>query len=44
MPEGTRPAPVIDLGLTRKAIREARQLRDTETANPGVVWVAIPGA
>lgn len=31
------PATVADLGLTRKAIHEARQLRDAETADPGVI-------
>lgn len=30
-------ATVADLGLTRKAIHEARQLRDTEAAAPGVI-------
>jgi hypothetical protein len=28
---------VTDLGLTWKAIHEARQLRDAEAANPGVI-------
>ena len=28
---------VSDLGLTRKAIHEARQLRDAEAADPGVI-------
>lgn len=32
-----RPATVADLGLTRKAVHEARQLRDAEAANPGVI-------
>lgn len=31
------PATVADLGLTRKAIHEARQLRDAEAADPGVI-------
>lgn len=31
------PATVTDLGLTRKAIHEARQLRDAEAADPGVI-------
>ncbi|WP_447673500.1 hypothetical protein [Methylobacterium mesophilicum] len=30
-------AAVTDLGLTRKAIHEARQLRDAEAADPGVI-------
>jgi len=30
-------ASVADLDLTRKAIHEARQLRDAETAAPGVI-------
>ncbi|MDP4022434.1 hypothetical protein Q8W71_07355 [Methylobacterium sp. NEAU 140] len=31
------PATVADLGLTRKAVHEARQLRDAEAADPGVI-------
>lgn len=36
VPAGNIPA-VTDLGLTRKAIHEARQLRDAEAADPGVI-------
>lgn len=36
VPAGDIPA-VTDLGLTRKAIHEARQLRDAETVSPGIV-------
>lgn len=32
-----RPATVADLGLTRKAVHEARQVRDAEKASPGIV-------
>jgi hypothetical protein len=35
------PAKVSDLGLTRKAIHEARQLRDAEAADPGVIRRAL---
>ena len=41
VPEGNAPATVSDLGLTRKAIHEARQLRDAEAANPGVIRRAL---
>ena len=34
---GERPAPVADLGLTRKAIHEARQIRNAEAVSPGIV-------
>ena len=34
-------ATVADLGLTRKAIHEARQLRDAEAADPGVIRWAL---
>lgn len=34
---GNAKATVADLGLTRKAIHEARQLRDAEEASPGVI-------
>jgi hypothetical protein len=37
----TAPATVSDLGLTRKAIHEARQLRDAEAADPGVIRRAL---
>lgn len=38
-----RPATVSDLGLTRKAIHEARQLRDAEAVAvaPGLVQCAL---
>jgi len=35
--DGNAKATVTDLGLTRKAIHEARQLRDAEVASPGVI-------
>ncbi|MDP4004140.1 hypothetical protein [Methylobacterium sp. NEAU K] len=37
VPDGNMRAAVTDLGLTRKAIHEARQLRDAEAADPGVI-------
>ena len=37
----TAPATVADLGLTRKQVHEARQLRDAEAAAPGVVRRAL---
>ncbi len=37
VPQGNVEPKVADLGLTRKAIHEARQLRDAEAASPGVV-------
>lgn len=37
VPDGNSLATVADLGLTRKAIHEARQLRDAEAADPGVI-------
>lgn len=39
VPKGNAPATVSDLGLTRKAIHEARQLRDAEAAVPGIIAV-----
>jgi hypothetical protein len=35
------PATVSDLGLTRKQVHEARQLRDAEAADPGVIRRAL---
>lgn len=37
-------ATVADLGLTRKAIHEARQVRDAEAADPGVVRRTVDAA
>jgi hypothetical protein len=37
VPVGERPAPVIDLGLIRKAIHEARQIRNAEAVSFGIV-------
>ncbi|MCJ2135560.1 hypothetical protein MKK69_16130 [Methylobacterium sp. J-026] len=37
VPGGNTVATVTDLGLTRKAIHEARQLRYAEAADPGVI-------
>lgn len=37
VPDGNALPAVADLGLTRKAIHEARQLRDAEAAAPGVI-------
>lgn len=37
VPQENAIATVSDLGLTRKAIHEARQLRDAEAADPGVI-------
>lgn len=34
---GFTPATVTDLGLTRKQVHEARQIRDAEAADPGVI-------
>lgn len=31
------PATVADIGLTRKAIHDARQVRNAEVAEPGIV-------
>lgn len=42
---GGNVATVADLGLTRKAIHEARQLRDAEAAAPGVIRrTLMPGS
>jgi hypothetical protein len=41
VPDGNSLATVSDLGLTRKAIHEARQLRDAEAAAPGVIRRAL---
>ena len=35
--DGNAKATVSDLGLTQKAIHEARQLRDAKAADPGVI-------
>lgn len=40
VPQGNIPS-VADLGLTRKAVHEARQLRDAEAADPGVIRRAL---
>lgn len=37
LPEGKSLASVVDLGLTHKQVHEARQLRDAEKAEPGIV-------
>ena len=37
VPVGERPSPVTDLGLTRKAIHKARQIRNAEVVSPGIV-------
>ena len=37
VPDGNGLATVSDLGLTRKAIHEARHLRDAEAADPGLI-------
>lgn len=37
VPQGNTVATVAELGLTRKAIHEARQLRDAEAGSPGIV-------
>ncbi|MDN3571894.1 hypothetical protein [Methylobacterium longum] len=39
--DGNATATVSDLGLTRKPIHEARQLRDGEAADPGVIRRAL---
>jgi hypothetical protein len=36
-----RPATAADLGLSRKDIHEARQIRDAESAHPGIVREAL---
>ena len=37
VPGGNTVATVSDIGLTRKQVHEARQLRDAEAADPGVI-------
>lgn len=37
VPDGNSLATAADLGLTRKDIHEARQVRDAELADPGIV-------
>lgn len=37
VPHGNAPANVSDLGLTRKAIHEARRTRNAEAVSPGIV-------
>ena len=37
VPHGYTLATVTDLGLTRKQVHEARQLRDAEAADPGLI-------
>lgn len=37
VPDGNIKATVEDLGLTRKEVHEARQVRDAEVADPGIV-------
>ena len=42
IPDGnTKPATIAELGLTSKAIHEARQIRDAEEADPGIVRPAL---
>ena len=41
VPDGNMRGTVEDIGLTRKAIHEARQIRDAEAADPGVVRRAL---
>src|ERR1700710_231213 len=41
VPHGNTLATVSDLGLTRKQVHEARQLRDAEAASPGVIRRAL---
>lgn len=37
VPGGNTVVTVSDLGLTRKAVHEARRLRDAEASDPGVI-------
>lgn len=37
VPDGNTSATVTDLGLTRKQVHEARQLRNAEAVDPGVI-------
>ena len=37
VPDGNMRAAVTDLGLTRKAIHKARQIRNAEAVSPGIV-------
>ena len=37
VPDGNMRTAVTDLGLTRKAIHEARQIRNAEAVSPGIV-------
>lgn len=41
VPDGNSLATVSDLGLTRKAIHEARQLRDAEAADQGDCGIVV---
>ena len=41
VPDGNASATVTDIGLTRKAIHEARQVRNAEKARPGIVRKAL---
>lgn len=44
VPNGNGKATAADLGLSRKAIHEAREIRDAEQADPGIVRRAIDEA
>ncbi|TXM93932.1 hypothetical protein FV232_22305 [Methylobacterium sp. WL30] len=38
VPDGNIPAATVtDLGLTRKAVHEARQIRDAQVSDPGLI-------
>jgi hypothetical protein len=44
VPDGNGKATAADLGLTRKAVHEARQIRDAEQADPGIVRRTVDAA
>lgn len=41
VPDGNNKPTTADIGLSRKDIHEARQIRDAEAANPGVISRAL---
>lgn len=44
VPDGNGKATAADVGLSRKQVHEARQIRDAENAKPGIVRRAIDAA
>ncbi len=41
VPDGNNKTTTADLGLSRKAIHEARAIRDAEVASPGIVKATV---